>query len=253
MQIRLLPSTFDTGGFAAPAQHLTTVVIDGCVALDAGSLALSGPQYTRLRDIIVTHPHLDHIATLPIFIDDLFGVLERPVRVHTTPEIIATLEANIFNWMIYPRFSELRNENGPVLEYVPLKLGETVSIKHLRVTTVPVNHGVPTFGAIVDDGDKVVVFTSDTAATDELWQLANEQRRLDAVVLECSFPDCLAKLADQAGHLTPASLAGELKKLRHQGFAVFAMHIKPAYHEEVTGQLKAASVQIMEPGRDYVI
>lgn len=256
VQIRLLPSTFDEAGQATAEQHLTTLVIDGRVALDAGSLALSGTGFHNIRDIIITHPHLDHIATLPIFIDDLFGDLEQPVRVHTTPQIRDTLEAHIFNWTVYPRFSELKNQHGPVMEYVPLTMGEPTQIAHLQVTAVPVNHGIPTFGLIIDDGARVAVFSSDTAATEELWQTANAQRRVDAVILECSFPDTLAQLANNAGHLTPNSLAHELTKLSQQDFAVFAMHLKPAYRNEIMPQLAALNlpgVTVMLPSHDYSV
>ena len=254
MQLRLLPSTFGPNGQASPAQHLTTVVIDEKVAVDAGSLALSGAAYHAVRDIIITHPHLDHTATLPIFIDDLFGTLEQPVRVHTTEEIKATLEANIFNWMVYPRFSELRNQYGPVMEYVILQEGVTSRVGHLDVTFVPVNHSVMTYGLLIDDGACVVAFSSDTSATETIWAEANRQRRLDAVLIECSFPDEMAALAIGAGHLTPHTLAGEIAKLNAPDCAILALHIKPAYLEAVTAQLRALPLKglhIMEAGRAY--
>jgi cAMP phosphodiesterase len=254
VQLRLLPSTFDAQGSATAAQHLTSLVINERVALDAGSLALSGDAFHHLRDIIITHPHLDHIATLPIFIDDLFGTLTQPVRVHTSEEIRDTLERNIFNWMVYPRFSDLCNQHGPVMEYVVLRPGETADVGPLRVCPVPVKHSVPTFGLVIDDGERVAVFTSDTAATDELWRVANEQRRLDAVVLECSFPDALAHLAENSGHLTPSSLAGELAKLRHRDFAAFAMHLKPFHRNAIVRELEAQRLPrltLMQPNRDY--
>ena len=104
----------------------TCFLIDECVAVDAGSiaLALNTEQRQKVRDIIVTHPHMDHIASLPIFIDDLFETLGTPVRVYATPEVIDLLERDIFNWNVYPRFSELKNEFGPVMEYVPIPKGE---------------------------------------------------------------------------------------------------------------------------------
>src|SRR4030095_11505142 len=121
MRVQLLPSTFNSHGHATPEQRLTGFLIDECVAVDAGSiaLALSTEQRENVRDIIVTHPHMDHIASLPIFIDDLFPALKNPIRVYATPEVIELLERDIFNWNVYPRFSELKNDYGPVMEYVP--------------------------------------------------------------------------------------------------------------------------------------
>src|SRR6476619_6630338 len=103
MRVQLLPSTFDSEGRATAEQRLTCFLIDECVAVDAGSiaLALTNEQRANVRDIIVTHPHMDHIASLPIFIDDLFETLESPIRVHATEEVIGLLERDVFNWNVY--------------------------------------------------------------------------------------------------------------------------------------------------------
>ena len=41
MRVQLLPSTFDSQGHATSEQRLTCFLIDECVAVDAGSLALA--------------------------------------------------------------------------------------------------------------------------------------------------------------------------------------------------------------------
>jgi len=45
------------------------LVIDDRVTVDAGSIgiALNEAQRRTIRDVVVTHPHMDHIASLPIF------------------------------------------------------------------------------------------------------------------------------------------------------------------------------------------
>src|SRR5262245_18018034 len=112
-------------------------------------MALTDEQRHNVRDIIVTHPHMDHVASLPIFIEDLYTVLEVPVLIHATVEVIDLLERDVFNWNVYPRFSELKNDFGPVMEYVPMPIGKEVNVAHLKVTAVPVNHIVPTVGLLV--------------------------------------------------------------------------------------------------------
>jgi ribonuclease BN (tRNA processing enzyme) len=256
VKITLLPSTFGEGGRSRPEQRLTCYVVDDRVAIDAGSLALalSDAQRGAVRDVVVTHPHMDHVATLPIFIDDLFSTLAEPVRVYGAEEIIMLLERDVFNWSIYPRFFELHNGRSKVLEYVPVRPGEEFAVAHLRMTAVYVNHTVPTVGLIVTDGATTVVFTSDTGATDELWAEANRRPKVDAIMIEASLPDEMAGFAKTTGHLTPATLAEEVCKLRHKDFDVLAVHIKPNHRDEVTRQLAALShprVTVMEPGRDY--
>jgi cAMP phosphodiesterase len=237
-------------------QRLTCFVIDDCVAVDAGSIAIAtnSEQRSKIRDIIVTHPHMDHIASLPIFIDDLYPSLHEPMRVHATPEVIDLLERDVFNWNVYPRFSDLKNEFGPVMEYVPIPVGRPFSVAHLNVVAVPVNHIVPTVGLVVSDGQTSVAFSSDTAETEEFWRLVNEVKQLDALLIEASFPNGMAKLAEVSRHFTPASLGQELKKLTHNGMDIMAVHLKPTYRDEIIKQLddlRIPKLSVMEPGKIY--
>ena len=256
MKIQLLPSTFDEQGHATPEQRLTCFLIDETVAVDAGSiaLALTDEQRENVRDIIITHPHMDHIASLPIFIDDLYPVLKRPIRVYATQVVIDLLERDIFNWNVYPRFSELKNDFGPVMEYVPVQEGQEFQVAHLKVTVVPVNHIVPTVGLLVSDGKSTVAFSSDTAETQEFWDLVNSTPKVDALLIETSFPNSMAQLAEVSRHFTPASLHRELSKLNHNGLDILTVHIKPAYREMIIEELKAlnvAGLDVMEPGKTY--
>ena len=91
--------------------------------------------------------------------------------------------------------------------YVPIKEGQPFKVAHLTVTAIPVNHIVPTVGVIISDGKKTVAFSSDTSETDEFWQVVNKLPQLDAVLIEASFPDSMAKLAEVSRHFTPGSLA----------------------------------------------
>jgi len=237
-------------------QRLTCFLIDDCVAVDAGSIAiaLTNEQRATVRDIIVTHPHLDHIASLPIYIDDLYPTLKEPIRIHATHEVIGLLERDVFNWNVYPRFSDLKNDYGPVMQYVPISIGTPFTVAHLNVIAVPVNHIVPTVGLVVSDGKRSVAFSSDTAETEEFWRILNDMKHLDALLVEASFPDRMAKLATVSRHFTPASLDAELKKLNHNGMDIMAVHLKPTYRDEIIEQLKALNVpklSVMEPGRVY--
>ena len=256
MKIQLLPSTFDGDGRATPEQRLTCYVVDDRVAIDAGSLALglSNGQRERVRDVIITHPHMDHLATLPVFIDDLFAMLREPVRVHTTQEIADLMERDVFNWTVYPRFSTLRNEDGPVMEYVPFRPGEEFEVAHLKVKAVPVNHIVPTVGLVVSDGRATIAISSDTAKTEEFWHVLNEMPAISALLIEAAFPNSMRKLADVSGHLTPEGLAGEVAKLTHKDFDVLAVHLKPSYRDALVEELAALRIprlHVMEAGRTY--
>ena len=255
MRIQMLPSTIDENGKASARQHLLSIIIDDAVAIDAGSLAFScsNTQRSQVRDIILTHTHLDHIAGLPMFIDDLFATLNSPVRVHATREMIDILERDIFNWSIYPRFSELSNDNGPVVEYREFAPGSSFKVAHLSVKSVAVNHPVSASGYVVSDGAVSVAITGDTAETDDIWTVCNETVDLKAVLVECAFPDELGDLASVSHHLTPARLKSELKKFTAD-CPVYVINMKPMYRDRVVEQLNEANiprVRILEIGTVY--
>jgi ribonuclease BN (tRNA processing enzyme) len=255
MKIQLLHSTIKNGR-GSREQHLTCYLVDDFLAIDAGSLAISINDFQRenVRNIIITHPHLDHIATLPIFIDDLFETLREPVRIHATAEAIEVLEKNIFNWDVYPRFSELKNDFGNLIEYVPLKLREEFSIGHLKLKIIPVNHVIPTVGLIISDEKTTIALSSDTCETVEFWDFLNLENKLDALFVEASFPNELSELAKTSFHLTPNELDKELKKLKRKETQIFAVHLKPSYFDQICNELKAlnlSNLSVMKAGKVY--
>ena len=256
MKLQMLPSTIDENGRASARQHLMSVVIDDRVTIDAGSLAFSCTDLQRqqVRDIILTHTHLDHIAGLPLFIDDLFATLTEPVRVHAIQAAIDILERDIFNWSVYPRFSELKNDNGPVLEYRPFESGGSFEAAHLKIQSISVNHKVSASGYIVSDGEASIGITGDTAETDEIWTAFNAAANLKAVLVECAFPNDLAELAGVSNHLTPRKLADELSKLKNTECDVYVINLKPMYRDKVIAELADVHrVEVLEVGKIYEI
>ncbi len=256
MKIHVLPSTIDENGMASVRQHLLTMIVDDRVAVDAGCLALSctAVQRQNVRDILLTHTHLDHIAGLPLYIDDLFASLDGPIRVHLTKEMKDILERDIFNWAVYPRFSELSNERGPVIEYHEFESNVDFEVAHLSARAVHVNHKVGAVGYFLSDRKITVAITGDTAETDDFWRICNETRSLCAVLVECAFPDEMEELSINSNHLTPRRLASELEKLENQEVPVYIINIKPMYREKIIQQISAADlprVEIMSVGKIY--
>jgi cAMP phosphodiesterase len=256
MRVQLLPSTIDEDGKASARQHLMSIVIDDCVAIDAGCLAFSCSdlQRNQIRDVILTHAHLDHIAGLPMFIDDLFSTLTEPIRVHAVREVVDILERDVFNWSVYPRFSELMNKSGRVVEYHEFKQGSKFPAKHLTITSIGVNHKVAANGYVVSDGKVSVGITGDTAETDDIWSVFNSIDGLKAVLVECAFPNEMSELATVSNHLTPEKLERELEKFENPDCDVFVINIKPMYRETILHQiseLNANRLNVLDVGKVY--
>jgi len=217
-------------------------------------MAVSPEQRDRIRDVVLTHAHLDHIAGLPFFIDDLFDSLETPVRIHATAEVIRTLETDVFNWSVYPRFSELNNRNGAVVNYQPFGVEKEFQAAHLIIKAIAVNHKVPTVGVLLNDGKKQIAISGDTAEMDRFWQVLEQEKSLDALLVECAFPNELSDLACASHHLTPEILQKELRKFDRPDCPVYAVNLKPMYRKKIIAELaelKIKNLEILQLGRVY--
>lgn len=216
-------------------------------------MAVTREERAEIRDIVLTHAHLDHIAGLPLFIDDQFSEIEETIRVHASNEVIEILERDVFNWSVYPRFSELENRYGKVMEYRPFEQGRTFRVRGLTFEPIDVNHKVPSSGFVISDDSASIALTGDTANMDSFWE-AIRGRRLSALLIECAFPDELSELAEMSCHLTPSSLASELAKMEESECEILVINIKPSYRDIVLKEIDDLGldrVRALRVGSDY--
>jgi ribonuclease BN (tRNA processing enzyme) len=253
MRVRLLASAM---GGSADHHYLHTFLIDATVAIDAGALGAWGaPQdQARIDHVFLTHSHADHIATLPVFLENGHSDRDAPVVVRGPAHTLDALRSDLFNGRVWPDFVNLRAGGRGFVALSPLEPEVPVHVAGLRITAVPVNHPVPTYGYLVEDGRVAVAFGGDSGPTTRLWELACAAPGFAAAFLECSFPDRLAALAEQAGHLRPALFAAEVRKLPPTARAI-AVHIKARHRAEVAAELRALDEPRIELGRcnhDYL-
>jgi ribonuclease BN (tRNA processing enzyme) len=254
VQVTILPSSVSPPG-EPPLQYLTTYLVNGKVAIDAGALGVCGTprEQAAIRHVFLSHTHIDHLATLPIFLDNVYQRGPGCPTLYVSDEVLDCLRRDIMNDRLWPDFIRLSDERPPFLRLHRLEPGRAVQVESLRITAVPVNHVVPTLGFLVEEDSAAVAFSSDTAPTEELWQLARRTPNLKAVFLEATFPEGKAWLAEVARHLTPSLFALEVAKLPEQT-AVIAVHLQPRFQAEVIPELLALglpNLQIGEPGRTY--
>lgn len=217
-------------------------------------MGCSAEQKNQIRDVLLTHAHLDHVAGLPLFIDDLFADLTEPVRIFATDEVIEVLEQHIFNWSVYPRFSELSNARGAVMEYYAFEVGKEFTVKNIRVKAVEVNHHVPAVGFVLSDGETTLAISSDTAEMKDFWRETNAAENLKAILIECAFPNELRDLADVSYHLTPKMLREEIKKSSQKNCPIYLINLKPMYREKIIREIREMEIEnlfIMDVGKIY--
>ncbi len=236
MRLRVL----GCAGGSAPGALLSCYLVDEVLAVDAGALttALDFTAQRREQDVLLTHGHLDHVWTLPLFLANRFGGPPVPCRIHGSSYTLETVRSHLFNDRIWPDFTEAVRESVPLVQFLPLDPGDTRPILDFEITSIPLVHAVPSQAYLVRRGRRSLMICGDTYATDPMWNAANAADDLAAVLVECSFPSRYDGLAKASLHLTPRLLALELKKLK-KDVPVLVTHIKPEDHHEVVAELTA--------------
>lgn len=253
MKVTLVPSAIDAG----PVQYLTTLIVDDVIALDAGSLGFCGSfcDQRRVRHVFLTHTHLDHTASLPIFLENVADDEPTCPIVYAMPAVIDVLRQDVFNDRLFPDFEKISQSGPPLVHYYPLTAERSIAVAGLKVTPVPVDHVVPTVAYLVEGPKSAFVFVTDTGPTDAVWALANRTPNLKAVFLEVTFPESHAWLAKVSKHLTPTLFAAEVAKVR-QPVTVYAIHLKARFRESVMAELaalKLPNVEVLEAGCAVVV
>ncbi len=253
MKIELLQSTV---GESAARQFCIAALIDDRIAIDAGTIGMLWPveRQNLIKDVFLSHSHIDHVASLPLFLDNVYTPGDDAPTVHACEATQHCLQTDLFNDRLWPDFFRLSEEETPFLHSKTLVAEESVELNGLRITPVPLNHVVPTMGFIVQEPECAVAFVSDTNRTERIWEILSRIPNLQAVFLECSFPDSHGSLAEKAGHLCPSLFLECIQRLP-TSVRVIAWHLKPAYYDRIADELCAVErrgLEIGVPGTQYL-
>lgn len=252
MKITLVESSVGRG----PRQQiLASYIVNDSIVIDAGSIGFVSPLeiQKQVKHVLISHSHTDHLASLPIFIDNVYAPGPDCPVVYGNADVLEVLQQHVFNDRIWPDMIRLSAEETPFLKLQEIESEQTLEVDGVKITPVALDHIVPALGFILEDADAAIAVVSDTNPTERIWELINQQENLKAVFLESSFPDNMEWLAEKAMHLTPSLFAGEVRKLK-KDVPVLAIHIKTAFDTVIKEELEAlnlSNVQLGEPGRTY--
>src|SRR6266849_4327239 len=207
MRLRVLGCSGGIGG-----RHLrtTSFLLDSDVLIDAGTGVgdLSLAELSLIDYIFLTHSHLDHVASIPFLVDTVGGMRTKPLTVYAQRATIEIMHNHLFNWAIWPDFSEIPSPEAPFLRYAEIEVGKTVSLSRRDITPIPARHTVPAVGYHLDSGAASLVFTGDTGPNDALWSVVNRIDNLKYLIIETAFSNTERHLAEISRHLCLAPLAG---------------------------------------------
>lgn len=217
-----------SGGIGGRHLRTTSLLIDHDVLIDAGTGVgdLSLTELALIDHVFITHSHLDHIATIPFMVDTVGGMRNKALTVYASEATLEIIRGHVFNWSVWPDFTQIPNSDAPWLRYRSIGLGETVEIAGRRITSLPANHVVPAVGYHIDSGRASLVFTGDTTTNDALWKVVNRIPNLKYLIIETAFCNREKQLAIVSKHLCPTMLAEELAKFERTA-EIYITHLKP--------------------------
>lgn len=242
MRIRVLGchgaefSKFGTCGF----------LINGSVLLDAGTIcsSLTLSEQGRIRYVLISHIHADHIKDLTFLSENLIAEKKRkPVVIISLGKVLAGLKRNLFNNQIWPDFTKLPNDRNPVFRLKEIREGQSMKIDGLEVRAFRVNHIIPCAGFLIRNKNSSVLYSGDTYKTHKLWRAAAKDANLKAALIETSFPNALEGLATISKHLTPHLLLKEFSKIKKPKLPLYVYHIKPRYINIIRRELKELKIE----------
>ena len=217
---------------------LTTLLVDDVLAMDAGALtsSLSVEAQQKLKVILLTHQHYDHIRDIPAIAMNLF-LNSGNINIYSIPPVYDALSTHLMNGELYPNFLEQPQEN-PTLKFSAIEPYKAEQIEGYSILAVPVNHSVPTVGYQVTSPEgKAVFYTSDTGPSlAGCWEYVSPQ----LLITEVTAPDRYEDSARKLGHLTPSLLKQELISFQElKGYlpAVVVVHMDPRLEKEIKAEI----------------
>lgn len=187
-------------------------LIDNILAVDAGALAasLSLKNQKKIRAILLTHAHFDHIKDIPLLALNSYR-MKTAVNIYSLPEVKSIIVAHLLNGRVYPELQKLPVEK-PTVSFHRITPFRELKIEGYRVLAVPVNHDGNTVGCQVTDAEgKALFYTSDTGpGLADCWRHLSFQ----LLIIDTTFPNSYEEYARETGHLTSSLLYKELVTLR---------------------------------------
>jgi ribonuclease BN (tRNA processing enzyme) len=240
--------------------RLVSLLIDGVLAVDAGSLAseLTFAEQNKIKAILLSHGHYDHIRAVPAF---AFNNSDHTTRVFGTPGTLEILSSHLIDGVVYPQFtSKASFLEKATIKLVPLRPFKRHNIEGYEVMAVPVQHPLDGVGFEITSGDgKTLFYTGDTGpGLSSIWDKISPQ----LLIIDLTWPNSLSKAAKDAGHLCPQMLKEELLEFRRaKGYLpnVVVIHMSPQHEPEIerevreVAKLLGISIHIAREGEELIL
>lgn len=209
--------------------------------IDAGNLLRPLEEKSvDIENIWLTHSHLDHISDIAYILDNYYSLRKKTLNIIGLPQTIKAIKENFLNNHIWPDFSSIKmlNSDDMCVSYKELNLGEKYALdKNSSIEAFKTDHTVESCGYIYTKNNNSILITADTYSLDNVIEILDKRKDIKSMVIECSFPSNLEKLAKDSKHLTPKILFESLKKLKREDTKLYINHIKPFYLKTIISEI----------------
>jgi ribonuclease BN (tRNA processing enzyme) len=238
MRIRVLGCSGGIGG----SLRTTAFLVDDDILVDAGTGVGDLPleSLARIDHIFVSHSHLDHVTSIPFLVDTVCWMRGSPIVVYGIKDTLDILRTHLFNWKVWPDFTQIPDGDNPFMVYREIEVGQTVDLGGRLITALPANHTVPAVGYLLDSGRASLAYSGDTTVNEGLWKAVNAAANLRYLLIETAFSNKERDIAVASKHLCPDMLARELEKMRARP-EVFITHLKPGEGALTMKEVSAAA------------
>jgi len=232
-------------GAEFPGHYPPGFLLDRKILFDAGTLnnVLDEKNQLKVKDIFITHAHMDHIREIPFLADNIIvGGWKKKVNIFSISSVIKDIRENLLNSKLWPDMTALPNAQDAVVRLISMKAEAPCGVGNYSVTPYKVNHSVPAVGYLVENQKKRRFFyTGDTGPTDGTWRRLGE-KHIHCLIIEVSFPNRMGDIAITTGHLTPLLLKGELSKIKIMPERIYITHLKPQFYKAIKKELQSLKV-----------
>jgi cAMP phosphodiesterase len=236
-------------GGRLPGKILTSFLIDDSILVDAGgaTAALDLPALKKLRSILVSHSHLDHIADTAMIGDLIIGPDLKTVEIIGLEHTLSAVKDHLMSYTLWPDFTEIPTKEDPVYRLRQEEPRQAFQVGDYEVELVMVNHPVPCAGMVFRWDGGSFIYTADTGITDEIWEVAKNEENLKGLVTEISFPNSMKAMSEMTGHYSPCHIDAELAKIGKPDLPVYIYHFKPAFEETLLKELAEIEHENIRP------
>jgi mRNA degradation ribonuclease J1/J2 len=140
--------------------HHTCFLIDGVLAIDAGSIATTTArdEQIELRHVLLTHLHFDHTRDIPSL---ALQTLDEPssIDVYSLKITLDSVHDHMLDGKRYPDLSLPLNDTPAATNFREINDADAFPIGEYSVKPIPVLHPLPTIGYIISSPTESIAYT----------------------------------------------------------------------------------------------